>query len=45
MGSGTTAIACMNNGRNFIGFEKDKGYYDIACDRIEQRKKAGEVNE
>ena len=36
MGSGTTAIACMNTGRNFIGFEMDKGYYDIACDRIEK---------
>ena len=36
MGSGTTAIACMNTKRNFIGFEMDKGYYDIACDRIEK---------
>ena len=36
MGSGTTAIACMNTQRNFIGFEMDKGYYDIACDRIEK---------
>ena len=34
MGSGTTAIACMNTGRNFIGFEMDKGYYDITCKRI-----------
>ena len=38
MGSGTTAIACMNTGRNFIGFEMDKGYYDIACKRIEETK-------
>ena len=38
MGSGTTAIACMNTGRNFIGFEMDKGYYDIACKRIEYHK-------
>ena len=36
MGSGTTAVACMNTGRNFIGFEMDKGYYDIACDRIDR---------
>ena len=36
MGSGTTAIACMNTQRNFIGFETDKGYYDIACKRIEE---------
>ena len=38
MGSGTTAIACMNTNRNFIGFEMDKGYYDIACKRIEDHK-------
>ena len=36
MGIGTTAIACMNTQRNFIGFEMDKGYYDIACKRIEE---------
>lgn len=34
MGSGTTAIAAVNTGRNFIGFETDKTYYQIACDRI-----------
>ena len=38
IGSGTTAIACINTGRNFIGFEMDKGYYDIACKRIEGAK-------
>ena len=37
-GSGTTAIACMNTQRNFIGFEMDKGYYDIACKRIDDHK-------
>lgn len=35
MGSGTTAIACINTGRNFIGFELDEGYYNIANERIE----------
>lgn len=34
MGSGTTAVACINTGRNYIGFELDKGYYDIANERI-----------
>lgn len=34
MGSGTTAIACINNNRNYIGFELDKQYYDIANVRI-----------
>lgn len=35
-GSGTTAIACINNNRNFIGYELDKDYYDISLDRIEK---------
>ncbi len=34
MGSGTTAIAAMNTGRNFIGFELSKEYCDIAKKRI-----------
>ena len=36
MGSGTTAIACINTNRNFIGFEKDKKYCEIAKNRIEE---------
>ena len=38
MGSGTTAIACMNTNRNFIGFELNKEYYDMSCKRIEENK-------
>ena len=34
MGSGTTAIACMNTERNFIGFELDKEYYEKSLERI-----------
>ena len=37
MGSGTTAIACLNTERNFIGFEFDKEYFEIAQNRIEER--------
>jgi site-specific DNA-methyltransferase (adenine-specific) len=36
IGSGTTAIACINTGRNFIGFELDKHYCDIANERIQK---------
>ena len=36
MGSGTTAITCLNSNRNFIGFEMDEGYFDIANKRIEE---------
>lgn len=37
MGSGTTAIACINTNRYFIGIEKDKEYFNIANNRIEDR--------
>lgn len=34
MGSGSTGVAAIETGRNFIGVEKDKEYYDIAQKRI-----------
>ncbi len=34
MGSGTTGVACVKEGRPFIGIEIDEGYFDIACERI-----------
>ncbi len=37
-GSGTTAVACVNSGRDFIGFELDEGYYNAALKRIEEAK-------
>ena len=36
MGSGSTGVACVNTGRNFIGIELDMGYFNIAKERIEQ---------
>lgn len=33
-GSGTTAVACINTGRHFIGFEIDENYYAISQRRI-----------
>jgi site-specific DNA-methyltransferase (adenine-specific) len=38
MGSGTTGVACINTNRKFIGIEKDKKYFDIACERINKAK-------
>ena len=38
MGSGTTAIACLNTNRKYIGFELDKNYFDIANERIKLSK-------
>ena len=37
MGSGTTAVACKQMERNFIGFEIDKSYVDIAERRLCQK--------
>lgn len=34
MGSGTTAIACINTNRNYIGFELDSEYHAIAEKRV-----------
>lgn len=34
MGSGTTGVACLNNGRNFIGIELSDAYYQISRKRI-----------
>lgn len=34
LGSGTTAVACKELERNFIGFEINKEYYEIAIDRL-----------
>lgn len=35
MGSGTTGLACKELGRDFIGCEIDKEYYEIACKRLD----------
>lgn len=34
MGSGSTGVACVNTGRDFIGIELDKTYFNIAEERI-----------
>jgi site-specific DNA-methyltransferase (adenine-specific) len=38
MGSGSTGVACMQEGFNFIGVEMDKEYFEIAKARIEHWK-------
>lgn len=37
MGSGSTGVACVKTGRNFIGFELDEKYFEMAKKRIEER--------
>lgn len=38
MGSGTTAIACMQTNRKYIGFELDKDYYNSSLERIDKER-------
>lgn len=34
MGSGSTGVACVNTNRDFIGFELNEQYFEIAKERI-----------
>jgi DNA modification methylase len=43
MGSGTTGVACVKLGRKFIGIEIEPRYFDIACKRIEDAYKQGDM--
>lgn len=43
IGSGTTAIAALNTGRFFIGYELDKGYFNLANKRIEEHQQKAVV--
>lgn len=45
MGVGSTAIACVNTGRKFIGTELDENYFNIAKQRIEGAVNKGDINE
>jgi DNA modification methylase len=36
MGSGSTGVACAKTGRQFIGMEIQRKYFEIACKRIAQ---------
>ena len=36
MGSGTTGIACLRLGRNFVGVESDPEHFKTACARLER---------
>lgn len=43
MGSGSTGVAAMQMGRQFIGIEKEPKYFDIACRRIEDAQKQAQL--
>jgi site-specific DNA-methyltransferase (adenine-specific) len=39
MGSGTTAVCCIETNRDYVGFEVDEKYFDICNKRIKLHKK------
>ena len=43
MGSGTTGVACAQSGRSFTGIERERKYFDIACERIERAYAQGKL--
>ena len=43
MGSGTTGVACVRLGRKFMGIEIEEKYFDIACRRIEEATRQGDM--
>jgi len=43
MGSGTTGVAAVQMGRDFIGIEREPKYFDIACRRIEDAQRQGDM--
>lgn len=42
MGSGSTGVACLHTNRNFIGFELDENYFNIAKERLEKEMETNE---
>lgn len=42
MGSGSTGVAAMELGRQFVGIEVEPKYFDIACKRIEDAQRQGD---
>src|SRR3990167_687384 len=43
MGSGTTGVVCSNLGRKFVGIEIEPRYFDMACQRIDQAQRQGQI--
>ena len=41
MGSGSTGVCAVQLGRQFIGIERERKYFDIACERIARAQAQG----
>lgn len=42
LGTGTTAVCCVENNRHYIGFEIAPEYFDIACQRLDEAEEKAE---
>ena len=43
MGSGSTGVAAVQMGRQFYGIERERKYFDIACERISRAQAQGQL--
>jgi site-specific DNA-methyltransferase (adenine-specific)/modification methylase len=43
MGSGSTGVACVQLGKAFTGIERERKYFDIACERIARAQAQGQL--
>jgi DNA modification methylase len=43
MGSGTTGVACAQLNKAFTGIERERKYFDIACERISRAQAQGQL--
>lgn len=43
MGSGTTGVACAQAGKAFVGVERDRKYFEMACERIARAQAQGQL--
>lgn len=43
MGIGSTGVAALELGRSFVGIEREPRYFEIACRRIEQAQRQGDM--
>ena len=43
MGSGTTGVACAQLGKAFTGIERERKYFDVACERIARAQAQGSL--
>lgn len=43
MGSGTTGVAATRMGKRFVGIERERKYFEVACRRIEDAQRVGDM--